>query len=136
MQSLLVVDEAEVGRLTDESGGATRVHAGLSLLRDQQPQRAERRPGGRRRHVGRPHQSRGVGKGQEERTPARPPARSGSGGTAVSGQVGGDEGRLGGTEVLGGGGETLSQQCLSAVKYPEWIWRIFFLMEAVSKQAS
>lgn len=97
MQSLLVVDEAEVSRLTDEASRVTRLHAGLALLRDQQPQGAERRPGGWRRHVGRPHQSGGVGKGHEERTSAGPPATSGG---AMSGQVGGDEDRLRGAEVL------------------------------------
>lgn len=96
MQSLLVVDEAEVSRLTDKSSRVTRFHAGLALLRDQQPQGAERRPGGRRRHVGRPHESCGVGKGHEERTSARPPATSG----AVSGQVGGDKRRLRAAKVL------------------------------------
>lgn len=105
VQSLLVVDEAEVSRLTDEPGRATRFHAGLGLLRDQQPQGAERRPGGRRRHVGRPHQSCGVGKGHEERTSARLPASSRG---AVSGQVGGDERRLRAAEVLHGG-----QSCVS-----------------------
>lgn len=97
MQRLLVVDEAEVSRLTDEASGVTRLHAGLALLRDQQPQGAERRPAGRRRHVGGPHQSGGVGSGHEERTSAGPPATSGG---AVSGQVGGDERRLRAAEVL------------------------------------
>lgn len=43
-QSLLVVDEAEVSRLTDKTSGTTRVHTGLALLRHQQPEGAERRP--------------------------------------------------------------------------------------------
>lgn len=96
-QSLLVVDEAEVSRLADQSGGAARVHAGLVLLRHQQPEGAERGPDGGRRHVGRPAQSRGVRQGHKQGSgsPAGP-------GRARSGDVGWDEERLRGAEVLQG----------------------------------
>lgn len=111
-QSLLVVDEAEVSRFTHESSRVTGLHAGLALLGDQQPQGAERRPGGRRRHVGRPRQSCGVGKSHEEPSSAGPAAASGG---AESGQVGGDERWLGAAEILHGDNAASASQAANVM---------------------
>lgn len=95
-QSLLVVDEAEVGRLADEAGGTAGVPAGLPLLRHQQPEGAEGGPDGRSRDVGRPAEGRGVW--QRHKQGSCSPAAAAS--RARSGEVGRDEERLRGAEVL------------------------------------
>lgn len=110
MQSLLVVDEAKVSWLTDESSRMARLHTGLALLRDQQPEGVERGPGRGGRHIGCPDESCGVGKRHKEWT-CNDSATSGP----LSGEVGGDEGRLWGTEVLEG--EKVKLTSLWAIEY-------------------
>lgn len=72
-----------------------RVHTGLALLRHEQPQGAERGPGGGSRHIGCPAEGCGIGQGHKQRS-CNPAAAS----RPLSGEVGGNEGRLRGTEVL------------------------------------
>lgn len=72
-----------------------RLHTGLALLRYEQPEGAERRPSRGGSHVGRPAKGCGIGQGHKQRS-CNPAAR----GRPLSGEVGWDEGRLWGTEVL------------------------------------
>lgn len=74
-----------------------RLHTGLALLRYEQSEGAERRPGGGRRQVGRPAKGCGIGPGHKHGT-CNPAATSGQ----LSGEVGWNEGGLERTEVLEG----------------------------------
>lgn len=94
-KGLFVVDEAKVSRLTDETLRLTCLHTGLALLRYEKPEGAKRRPGRWSSYIGRPAMSCRIGQGHEQR-PRNPGATS----RRVSGEVGCDQGRLGGAEVL------------------------------------
>lgn len=101
-----------------------RLHTGLALLRYQQPERAERRPGRGCHHIGRQSKSCGIRLGHKQRS-CNPAATS----RTPSGEVGGDEGKLWGTEVLSDeryGGITL--YCHITV-----IKRMFFLINFIGK---
>lgn len=99
-QSLLVVDEAEVGRLADETGGPTGVPAGLSFLRHQQPEGAEGGPDGGSPDVGRPAEGRGIWQRHKQGSCSPATAATAAASRARSGEVGRDEERLRGAEVL------------------------------------
>ena len=103
-QSLLVVDEAEVGGLTDQTGRLTGLDAGLALLGRQKPQGADGRPNGGGGDVGGPAKGCGVGEGDKQR-PRTHAARQ------RFGEVAQREWRLWNTEVLEGSGyrDTVSQ---------------------------